>query len=341
LVSGRKAQAYFRGSITAIQGGKVPVKFKEDRWSVEGSECGERFHRVLPKGSKRSQAVDLEAKLRRDIFNAKELGHTPQIPLSNAIFKYLKEYKGKAKPHHANALAPYVSGKDLTDVVKVAELIRADVRVSNSTRNRRLAILKRVAALSYKRWDWLREPLHEKIEMLPENPARSVYLSRGEVARLLLNIPNRERRRAALALVFTGMRRSELCGLEPDDITGDAVCLTDTKTGSPRNIPILPSVRFVFRRLPFLFHPDTLSHDIQKASGGKFRCHDLRHTTASLLIQAGVPLYTVGAILGHSSVQTTRRYAHLDTKSMEQAISKLTPSRQIHRNPEQGIKLAK
>jgi integrase len=46
------------------------------------------------------------------------------------------------------------------------------------------------------------------------------------------------------------------------------------------------------------------------------RIHDLRHTNASWLIQAGVPLTVVQRHLGHESIQTTSdRYGHLDRKS--------------------------
>ncbi len=45
------------------------------------------------------------------------------------------------------------------------------------------------------------------------------------------------------------------------------------------------------------------------------RFHDLRHTAATRMIQAGIPLQEVGRILGHTQANTTYRYvnANADT----------------------------
>ncbi|MGE5524948.1 MAG: tyrosine-type recombinase/integrase [Rhodospirillaceae bacterium] len=302
---------------------------KDGRWEIQGSERGQRFHKLLPEGAKKADAIAYERKIRSDIFNAKELGHVPDYTIGEAIMRYKREYKGKSFPtNHAKALAPFVIGKALSEIRTVAAEVRKARGISNSTANRRLAILRRVAHLAYKRWNWLREPLHEKIEMLPENPARNVFLTRSELAKLLRGISDRGMRRAALVLAFTGLRKGELMGLKPHNIRGGLICLTNTKTGKPRNVPILSDIAFALKRLPFRFHPTSLSHAVRRASGEKVRVHDLRHTAASLLIQAGVPLYTVGAILGHSGPQTTKRYAHLDTRTMEEAIAKLKPVRE-------------
>ena len=50
----------------------------------------------------------------------------------------------------------------------------------------------------------------------------------------------------------------------------------------------------------------------------KLRIHDLRHTYASMLINNGVSLYEVQTLLGHSSIQMTQRYAHLEPNSLHE-----------------------
>jgi integrase len=41
------------------------------------------------------------------------------------------------------------------------------------------------------------------------------------------------------------------------------------------------------------------------------RFHDLRHSVASVLAKQNVPLLTIGKVLGHRSLESTKRYAHL------------------------------
>ncbi len=53
------------------------------------------------------------------------------------------------------------------------------------------------------------------------------------------------------------------------------------------------------------------------------RIHDLRHSYASQLASAGVPLHTIGALLGHTQPQTTHRYAHLFDDPLRAATEKV------------------
>ncbi|WP_231499240.1 tyrosine-type recombinase/integrase [Comamonas aquatica] len=59
-----------------------------------------------------------------------------------------------------------------------------------------------------------------------------------------------------------------------------------------------------------------------RAAGyGHARLHDLRHSTASEMINAGVDLYTVGGVLGHKSAISTKRYIHLATQTLQSAVA--------------------
>ena len=49
------------------------------------------------------------------------------------------------------------------------------------------------------------------------------------------------------------------------------------------------------------------------------RLHDLRHSFASFLVNEGVSLYVVQALLGHANARTTQRYAHLASDTLTEA----------------------
>ena len=69
---------------------------------------------------------------------------------------------------------------------------------------------------------------------------------------------------------------------------------------------------------------------VKHAGIGHARIHDLRHTYASWLLQAGVPLAEVGRLLGHSSPLTTARYSHLAETPSELVLSALRDPRLPH-----------
>lgn len=49
----------------------------------------------------------------------------------------------------------------------------------------------------------------------------------------------------------------------------------------------------------------------------KIRLHDLRHSCATLLLRNCVPIEEIQKWLGHSSIRTTERYAHLNPNDKE------------------------
>ena len=51
--------------------------------------------------------------------------------------------------------------------------------------------------------------------------------------------------------------------------------------------------------------------------------HDLRHSCATILLQLGVDLHVVREILGHTSIKTTERYAHVMVQPQRLALAKL------------------
>ncbi|PMQ15843.1 site-specific integrase [Janthinobacterium sp. AD80] len=115
-----------------------------------------------------------------------------------------------------------------------------------------------------------------------------------------------------------------------EDIGVDTIRLpaSHTKTLKTRVIPIIPALR------PWLKHfPLTITVDGLKSSWRRSRVkarmehvnfHDLRHSCASIMLGLGVDLYTISKILGHSNVQTTQRYAHLQIDAQRAVLDKLS-----------------
>ena len=119
-----------------------------------------------------------------------------------------------------------------------------------------------------------------------------------------------------------------------------------TKSGKVRLVPIHPELRAHLARImlayvsPLVFpQPRTgemrsaqskSSRDLQAALeragiNRKQRFHDLRHTAATLLLQAGVELKLVSQLLGHSTIALTAdTYAHLLVDDVRRGMERLT-----------------
>ena len=72
---------------------------------------------------------------------------------------------------------------------------------------------------------------------------------------------------------------------------------------------------------------------VRQAGIKNFRWHDCRHTYASRLRQAGVPLGNIAELLGHKGLAMTRRYAHLSISNLHEAVSRISISTTVAPEP--------
>ena len=108
-------------------------------------------------------------------------------------------------------------------------------------------------------------------------------------------------------------------------VDGDVFVLPDTKNSKPRLVPIHQKIASILHlRTKDRFWISKRFKEAARSVGmGQLRFHDLRHSSASEMINAEVDLYTVGAVLGHKSPASTKRYAHLATDSLKVALEKI------------------
>jgi len=62
---------------------------------------------------------------------------------------------------------------------------------------------------------------------------------------------------------------------------------------------------------------------LERAGIRNFRWHDMRHCFGSYLAMAGVDLFGIQRLMGHSNITMTMRYAHLAPRYLEESIGKL------------------
>lgn len=207
--------------------------------------------------------------------------------------------------------------------------------------NRVLALLSKMFSLA-ERWGWRDTNPVQGVEKFTEEK-RERFLSQDELFRLDTALTVYANNRSDLAaqdatdairlLLLTGCRSGELLSATWDQFDLEKAVWTKpsshTKTKKVHRValsePALALIEGLWRRreIPgrYVFpsvkgqHRKSLKAawaDIRVRAGIEdVRIHDLRHTSASLMLSAGVPLDIVGRVLGHTQAQTTLRYAHL------------------------------
>ena len=67
----------------------------------------------------------------------------------------------------------------------------------------------------------------------------------------------------------------------------------------------------------------------RRAGIAGFRWHDQRHSAASALADMGASLLDIGAVLGHRSQQTTKRYAHLTESRLRDLVERAAAQHRV------------
>lgn len=297
-----------------------------------------RANRLLPPGWTRAQAQAFDQRESARLFDLATGGNRPEPLIEDAVLIYLQRHaptlKNRADLEGALALLlPAYAGRPLSELPDVAQAYARQARgedgqpLKPGTIRNRLAYLRAAC-----RWAWKHEKdfcEHDPAErmVLPRvNNARHVYLRREQAIRVFRAMGLGWARDAARVAFYTGWRISEVLAATPVEAGGMlALTIRDSKNGEPRVVPVHAKIEHLVRRH---WPPQITKWTASKATKsalravglGHARLHDLRHSAASEMVNAGVDLYTVGGVLGHKSAVSTARYAHLAAQRLQGAV---------------------
>ena len=129
--------------------------------------------------------------------------------------------------------------------------------------------------------------------------------------------------------IETAMRRGEIAAMRWDHLDRKArvLLIPETKTGTPRRVPLSTAALGVLDGLPrridgrvWGIRPDSISQAFErvcKAAGIEgLTFHDLRHEATSRLFEKGLNPMQVAAITGHKTLQMLKRYTHLRAEDL-------------------------
>ena len=205
-----------------------------------------------------------------------------------------------------------------------------DKKARQSTANRILTVLKALLNKAYHDGDISGNTVWSKIKPFENvDSARIRYLSDSEAQRLVNACPS-DLRALVRAALLTGARRGELASLTVADVNLKTakIYIAESKSGKSRYIPLNKEGLDHFRKVITGKTGDQLV--LTRADGRgwgqnhhvralKTACeaakvkpavsfHELRHTYASHLANAGVDLLTISKLLGHADTRITAKH---------------------------------
>lgn len=212
--------------------------------------------------------------------------------------------------------------------------------VSTSTKAKHLALMKALMRAAEREWKWIeKSPV---IKVPQERNKRVRWLEPAEAKRLIEECPEPLKSTVEFALA-TGLRRSNIVDLKWQQIDLQRkvawIYPEESKSGRAIGVALNEMAESVLKRQIGRHHNWVFVHTesvkrndgtttasirkmrvdsntawraaLKRAGIEDFRFHDLRHTWASWLIQAGVPLSALQEMGGWESIEMVQRYAHL------------------------------
>jgi integrase len=194
-------------------------------------------------------------------------------------------------------------------------------------------------------WNMLDRNPVSRVPLLNVDNKVEHYLGDEELGRLLAVLRTDENRpvcRIALFLLSTGCRLNEALKATWPQIDATTrvwrIPASNSKSKRIRSVPLNDSALTVLAELPR--HPECDALFVNARTRSRYttvmkvwsrlrkeaglqhlRIHDLRHQYASFLVNSGRSLYEVQQILGHSDPSVTQRYAHLSSRSLQEAAN--------------------
>jgi integrase len=323
------------------------------RRSPANSKAGaEAYEALLRQKLARGESIDRESQLRDMLFEQFALQWFEDYVIPNNKFSEQRAKKRILR----RSLVPFFGKMSINKIGThhIEQFKSQQIRggVSHKTLRNRLTVLSKCLSCAHD-WFTLDSPM-PKVKWPKCPPPRTDYLSPEECELLLAHSDNVIREMILTAL-RTGMRQGELKGLQWSSINWQNRSVTvrhsycdvrhvlDTpKSNKERHIPLdIDAYEMLYRRKKstgFVFlDPNNdkafnsprlnlrLAKVCQTAGLRKVTWHVLRHTFASQLAMKGVPLNAVQVLLGHSSITTTMRYAHVAPSTLRAAIDLLNP----------------
>lgn len=220
----------------------------------------------------------------------------------------------------------------------------AAMGVSGSTIRRYMTTIS--AAFNFVRGKGLPVP-DIKFDKPSDGDGRCRWLDVRERDELIAAYKDAEVRDVVAFLFFTGARLGEVWKLDDKDVMAGEVILRTrkgkTKKLRARRIPLHSTIRAMVEqraetRGPLFTRVNYLGKNVRWTNGmfyhvvrptlealgiEDFKCHDMRHTFASHLIQNGATLKAVADLLGHTSLAMVMRYAHLGSSHLADTVGLL------------------